>query len=183
MANRCARESSFRRSGHRFAAASASNAKRATAVLIPTNLETARAGKSRNCSGGKTRRRHIGFTSRCLRSPNENPPRISPGGPTSSAPSQLPVHPRSAALSRATVRYIGCNRDESMTSCRRMRLGGLADRARFGRLIDAPGHGSRKLCAGIHCAAVNSCWPSRSTPFMERAICVLSENRAREVDL
>jgi hypothetical protein len=90
---------------------------------------------------------------------NENPPRISPGGPTSSAPSQLPVHPRSAALSRATVRYIGCNRDESMTSCRRMRLGGLADRARFGRLIDAPGHGSRKLCAGIHCAAVNSCCP------------------------
>ena len=39
---------------------------------------------------------------------NENPPRISPGGPTSSAPSQLPVHPRSAALSRATVRNIGC---------------------------------------------------------------------------
>jgi hypothetical protein len=46
---------------------------------------------------------------------NENPPRISPGGPTSSAPSQLPVHPRSAALSRATELHIGCNRDESMT--------------------------------------------------------------------
>ena len=96
---------------------------------------------------------------------NENPPRISPGGPTSSAPSQLPVHPRSAALSRATITNIGCNRDESMTSCRRMRLGGLADRARFGRLIDAPGHGSRKLCAGIHCTAVSSCCPSRSNAF------------------
>lgn len=47
---------------------------------------------------------------------NENPPRISPGGPTSSAPSQLPVHPRSATLSRATIRNIGCNRDESMTA-------------------------------------------------------------------
>ena len=97
----CAYESSFRRSGHRFAAASASNAKHARAVLIH-DLETARAGKSGNCSSGKTRRRHIGFTSRCLRSSNENPPRISPGGPKSSAPSQPPVHPRSAALSRAT---------------------------------------------------------------------------------
>ncbi len=68
---------------------------------------------------------------------NENPPRISPGGPTSSAPSQLPVHPRSAALSRATVRNIGFDRDESMTaSCR-------ADRCRAhlrGAFACASGH-------------------------------------------
>jgi hypothetical protein len=55
-ANHCAQESSFPRSGHRFAAAAASNAKHARAVLIPRNMETARAGKSGNCSSGKAGR-------------------------------------------------------------------------------------------------------------------------------
>src|SRR5215218_1454056 len=70
-------------------------------------------------------------------SANENPPRISPGGPTSSAPSQLPVHPRSATLSRATVMDIGCNRDESNDVSRR------ADRCRAhlrGAFACASGH-------------------------------------------
>ena len=34
---------------------------------------------------------------------NENPPRISPGGPTLIAPSLPPVHPRSEARSRTTI--------------------------------------------------------------------------------
>jgi hypothetical protein len=45
-----------------------------------------------------------GARGRCRRQlANENPPRISPGGPTLIAPSLPPVHPRSEARSRTTI--------------------------------------------------------------------------------
>src|SRR5262249_52319610 len=43
---------------------------------------------------------------------NENPPRISPGGPTSLAPSLPPVHPRSEAWAPPRF-YIGGNHEYS----------------------------------------------------------------------
>src|SRR5262245_27609238 len=52
---------------------------------------------------------------------NENPPGISPGGPTSLAPSLPPVHPRSEARSRTRF-YIGGNHEYSMTTVRKQRV-------------------------------------------------------------
>src|SRR5262245_65462021 len=52
---------------------------------------------------------------------NENPPGISPGGPTSLAPSLPPVHPRSEAWSRTRF-YIGGNHEYSMTTVRKQRV-------------------------------------------------------------
>src|SRR6516165_3367 len=52
---------------------------------------------------------------------NENPPGISPGGPTPIAPSLPPVHPRSEARSRTRF-YIGGNHEYSMTTVRKQRV-------------------------------------------------------------
>src|SRR5262249_30197721 len=55
------------------------------------------------------------------KSPRRNPPGISPGGPTSLAPSLPPVHPRSEAWSRTRF-YIGGNLEYSMKTVRKQRV-------------------------------------------------------------
>src|SRR5437879_5899516 len=62
------------------------------------STETTGIGEARGAPVSSVGRRQI--RARHNTTQNENPPRISPGGPTSFAPSPLPVHPWQAAVSR-----------------------------------------------------------------------------------